>query len=130
METSELESQVYNALISNENLAGMLPRMTDGSLPVFHLAAPAGDVKRYPVLVYAPISDVPVLFTDDEETFHSVTIRISIVTNDGQYSEIYKIIRQIMTKELDFKRVNAVPKIDFEFDKIILDADFKTMIKS
>ena len=130
METTELESKVYNALISNENLVGMLPKLKNGNIPIFHFVAPAGERDRYPILVYLPISDVPVSFGDDEETFHEVTIRISIITSNGDYTEINKIIRQIMTKELDFERVQTVPAYDFETNKIILQADYKIIIES
>lgn len=126
METTELEAQVYDALINNAELMGMLP--SSGDVPIYHLFAPAGDIQRYPILVYSSISDVPVDYGDDEETFHRVTIRISIITNDGQYSEINKVIREIMTQQLEFVRVQTVPAIDFEYKKIILNAEYQTVI--
>ena len=151
METTELEAQVYDALTNNAELMGMLPsggdffswskiinfvlqlsiKRTEGipnQRTIYHLFAPAGDIQRYPILVYSPISDVPVNYGDDEETFHRVTIRISIITNDGQYSEINKVIREIMTQQLEFVRVQTVPAIDFEYKKIILNAEYQTVI--
>ena len=126
METTELEAQVYDALTSNQKLMGMLPK--GGDVPIYHLFAPAGDIQRYPILVYLPIRDVPVDYGDDEETFHRVTIRISIVTSDGQYSELNKVIREIMTQQLEFVRVNTTPAIDFEYKKIILNAEYQKVI--
>ena len=126
METTELEAQVYDALTSNQKLMGMLPK--GGDVPIYHLFAPAGDTQRYPILVYLPIRDVPVDYGDDEETFHRVTIRISIVTSDGQYSELNKVIREIMTQQLEFVRVNTTPAIDFEYKKIILNAEYQKVI--
>ena len=126
METAELEGQVYEALVTNETLMGMLPN--DGNVPVYHHLAPAGDINRYPILVYTPISDTPVAFGDNLEFMHKVRIRISIVTSDGQYSEINRIIRQIMTQDLEFKRINTVPVADFEYRKIILNADYEKII--
>lgn len=126
METTELEAKVYDALTSNEKLMGMLP--SGGGVPIYHLVAPAGDNQRYPILVYAPTSDVPVSYGDDVEAFHRVTIRISIVTSDGQYSELNKVIREIMTEELEFKRVQTVPAADYEYKKIILNADYQITI--
>ena len=126
METTELEAQIYDALTNNQKLMGMLPK--GGDIPIYHLFAPAGDTQRYPILVYLPTSDVPVDYGDDEETFHRVTIKISIVTSDGQYSELNKVIREIMTKQLEFVRENTTPAIDFEYKKIILNAEYQKVI--
>ena len=128
METTELEAKVYEALTQNEELMGMLP--TGGDMPIYHLLAPAGDIKRYPVLVYSPTDDVPTVYGDDGELFHKVKIRISIITNDGQYSELNKIIREIMTQELEFKRVNTTPAFDFEYGKVILNCDYEITIEA
>lgn len=118
METTELEKEVYESM-------SMLPEIVDGNVPIYHLLAPAGDSQRYPILVYAPTSDVPAGYADDEEVYHKVTIRISIITTDGQYSELNKAIRKLMTRELGFKRVQTVPAYDFEYKKIILNADYQ-----
>lgn len=126
METTELEANVYEALVTNEELMGMLP--SGGDVPVYHHLAPAGDNQRYPILVYTPTSDTPVAFGDNLESSHKVRIRISIVTSDGQYSEINKLIREIMTQDLEFKRINTVPVADFEYKKIILNADYEKII--
>ena len=128
METTELEAQVYDALINNEELMGMLPE--GGDIPIYHLFAPAVDNLQYPLLVYTPTNDAPVDYGDNEEMFHRVTIRISIVTVDGQYSELNKIIRNIMTKELEFVRINTIPAVDFDYQKIILNCDYQKLIEA
>ena len=128
METTELEAQVYNALINSEELMGMLP--SGGGIPIYHHLAVAGDNQRYPILVYTVTNDVPVIYGDDGEEFHKVTIRISIVTNDGQYSELNRVIRRIMTQDLEFERVNTVPMADFEYGKVILNCDYKKTIEA
>ena len=128
METTELEAQVYDALTSNQKLMGMLPQ--GGDIPIYHLFAPAGDNQRYPLLVYLPTNDVPVDYGDNEEVFHRVTIRISIVTSDGQYSELNKIIREIMTQELEFVRLNTTPSMDFDYQKIILNCEYQKIIEA
>ena len=128
METTELEAQVYETLTQNTELMGMLP--SGGDIPIYHHLAPAGDDQRYPILVYTTTNDVPVIYGDDGESFHRVTIRISIVTNDGQYSELNKVIRAIMTNQLEFERVNTVPMADFEYGKVILNCDHKKMIEA
>ena len=128
METTELETKVYISLTQNTELMGMLPN--GGDVPIYHHLAVAGDHQRYPILVYTVTNDVPVIYGDDGEEFHKVTIRISIVTNDGQYSEINKKIREIMTKELGFERVNTVPMADFEYSKVILNCDYSKTIQA
>lgn len=130
METTELEAQVYEALTQNAELMGMLPEMVNGDVPIYHLLAPAGDSQRYPIIVYAPTSDVPAMYADDEEAYHKVTIRISIVTSDGQYAELNKVIREIMIKELEFERVQTVPAFDNEYQKIILNCDYVKVIEA
>lgn len=130
MELADLEEQIYFALCQNENLIGMLPKTSSGNMPIFHLFAPATDSQKYPLIVYTPLSDTPFLYTDDKETWHKVTIRISIVTNDGQYTEINKIIREIMTDELNFKRVNTAPAVDSEQKKIILNSEYEKIISA
>lgn len=128
METTELEANVYEALTQDEELMGMLP--SGGDIPIYHHLAPAGDNQRYPILVYTVTSDVPVSYGDDEEYMHKVTIRISIVTNDGQYAEINKMIREIMTRNFGFKRVQTVPVADWEYGKIILNCDYAITIEA
>ena len=130
METTQLEANVYEALTTNEELMSMLASEID--IPIYHFYAPAIDGKKTqrPILVYTTTSDVPVLYGDDEEAMHKVTIRISIVTNDGQYTEINKLIREMMTKNFGFKRVNTFPVADWEYGKIILNCDYSIEIES
>ena len=128
METTELEREIYNALTTNEKLTGKLPQLRSGNFPVYHIVAPARREDRYPIIIYSPISDVPALYSDDTETYHKVTIRISIITLNGEYSELNKIIRQIMTEQLEFERVQTVPEYDFEHEKFILQADYIKII--
>ena len=128
METTELEAQVYDALINNDELMGMLPN--DGEIPIYHHLAIAGEKMRYPILVYTTTNDVPVSYGDDFEEFHRVTIRISIITSDGEYSEINKVIREIMTIDLEFERVNTVPMVDADYGRIILNCDYKKIIEA
>ena len=121
METTRLEAEVYSALTSDAILMGLLPK---GDKSVFHLQAPAV-YPDYAILVYAPISDVPVLHGDNAENLHRVTIRIHIITVDGEYTEIYAAIRRIMA-DLGFTRLQTTPlMID---DRKMLVVDFKIVI--
>lgn len=82
METFELEEEVRTALIENADLMAVLPNGVNG---IYHLVAPTVDPKRYPIIVYAPISDVPILAGDNREVAHRVTIRIHVITSQKRY---------------------------------------------
>ena len=121
METAQLEEKIYAALTGDSELMGLLPK---GSKSIFHLQAPS-EYPDYPILVYSPISDVPVLHGDDVENLHRVTIRIHIITGDADYSKIYSAVKRLMTG-LEFTRVQARPLIDG--GKRMLVVDFKIVI--
>lgn len=120
METAQLEAEIYAALLGDETLMGFLP---DGGKSIFHLQAPAV-YPDYPILVYTPISDVPVLHGDNRENLHRVIIRIHIIAED--YTEIYAAVKRIMAA-LGFTRVQATPFIDADGRRILI-ADFKIVI--
>lgn len=120
METSELEEKIFSALKNDKKILELLP---DGESSIFHLQAPSV-VSDFPILVYSPISDVPILQGDNFEKLHRVTIRIHIIA-DGDYSEIYSEVKRIMT-ESGFTRVQSTPFI--EDGKKIMAADFKKII--
>lgn len=122
METVELEEAVYSALINDEILMGLLPAREQA---VFHLQAPSGDYPRAPTIVYTPISDVPVLAGDNAEQLHRVLIRIHIITDDGNYADIYKAIKRIMS-DIGFSRLQTTPIA--ARGKKMLAADFKIII--
>ena len=110
METYELEEEVYQNLASDTALMAVLP---NGSKSIYHLQAPAVDPARYPILVYAPISDVPALSADNVEIAHRVTIRIHVITlasgSNSDYEnfiESCKLVKKIMT-DLNFFRIQS-----------------------
>lgn len=121
METAQLEEKIYAALIGDTELMGLLPK---GNRSIFHLQAPA-EYPDYPILVYTPISDVPVLSADDAENLHRVTVRVHIITGDADYSKIYAAVKRLMAG-LEFTRVQARPLIDG--GKRMLVVDFKIVI--
>lgn len=122
METVQLEEKVYAALLADEILMDLLPNREQS---IFHLQAPAGEYPREPCIVYTPISDVPVLAADNAEELHRVLMRIHIITEDGNYADIYKAIKRIMS-ELGFSRQQATPLADR--GKKMLAVDFKIII--
>ena len=124
METMELEAQVYSALTGDTALIAVL---ANGAKSVFHLQAPSDKSTRYPCLVYTPITDVPAIVGDDIEVTHRVTIRVHIITLDGQYNVIYRHINRIMSG-LGFSRVMTNPYI--EDGQKILIVDYRIGVSS
>ena len=114
MTTAQLEEKVYSALISDAQLIGLLPKKDKS---IFHLQAPA-QYPDYPILVYTPISDVPVLHGDNVEKLHRVTMRIHIVNGTPA---IYESVRRIMA-ELGFTRTQTTQF--FEDGRKIQAVDF------
>lgn len=115
METSELEKQVFNALISNAELMTLLP---NGALSIFHYVMPSSLPDKYPAVVYSTISDVPALSGDNEELSHRVTIRIHVITREqrtvaerSKFLNVCKTIKQIMIG-LGFVRRQTTPFIE------------------
>ena len=119
METAEIEAAVYGALTGDSVLTAML---ADGADSVFHMQAPADLKSRYPALVYSTISDVPAIAGDDEEITHRVSIRVHIMTLDGDYTGPYRQVCKDMAA-LGFSRYQAYPYI--EDGQIIMIADFR-----
>lgn len=124
METYELEEEVYRKLASDTALTEIL---SDGSKSIYHLQAPTVDPVRYPILVYSPISDVPILTADNIEVAHKVTIRIHVITlasgNNSDYEkfiEVCKLVKKIMT-ELDFSRLQTTTFINDGKKMLIFD---------
>lgn len=119
METTHLEAEVFSALKNDTEISDILPK---NKISIFHLQAPAV-YPDYPILVYTPISDVPVLHGDNLEELHSVIIRIHIIADD--YAALYGAVKRVMAS-LGFTRVQTTPYI--EDGKKILVADFKKII--
>ena len=120
MELSTLEEKIYSALLADTEIMELLPQ---GESSIFHLQAPAV-YPDYPILVYTPIGDVPILHGDNREKLHRVAIRIHIIADD--YWALYSAVKRVMA-ELDFTRVNTTLFAD-ENGKRMLIADFKIVI--
>ena len=131
METPELEKQVYTALISNAELMTLLP---NGALSIFHYVAPSSLPDKYPVVVYAPISDVPALAGDNQELAHRVTIRIHVITRErntvteqAKFLNACKAIKRTMIG-LGFMRRQTTPFL--EDGRAILIYDYVKVVES
>lgn len=119
METTRLEAEIFSALTNDTEIMELLPK---GESSIFHLQAPAV-YPDYPILVYSPIGDVPILYADNAEELHRAIIRIHIIAQD--YSALYSAVKRVMAS-LGFTRGQATPYI--EDGKFILIADFKKII--
>lgn len=119
METADIEAAVYDALKSDTELTALL---ANGTASIFHMQAPSDLGSRYPAVVYATISDVPAIAGDDGEIAHRVSIRVHILTLDGDYTGLYRRVCSDMTG-LGFSRYQAYPYI--EDGQLIMIADFR-----
>ena len=115
METYELEEEIYSALIGNAELMAVLP---SGANSIYHYVAPAVDPKRYPIIVYAPISDVPSLNGDNREVAHRVTIRIHVIAaqrrfdaDKNNFITACRLVKEILTG-LNFVRLQTTPYVE------------------
>lgn len=123
METYELEEEIYAALIGNAELMAVLP---SGANSIYHHVAPAVDPKRYPIIVYAPISDVPALNGDNREVAHRVTIRIHVIATQRRFDAdknnfitACRLVKEILTG-LNFVRRQTTPYVeDGKFMQVI-----------
>lgn len=125
METVELEEEVRSALIGNADLMAVLPNGANG---IYHYVAPSADPKRYPIIVYSPISDVPALAGDNCEIAHRVTIRIHVIAaqkrneeDEQNFIAACRLVKNIM-ESLGFFRRQTIPYI--EDGKIMRLLDF------
>ena len=82
MNTFELEEELRLALIGNEELMAILP---NGEKGIYHLVAPSTGAKNYPIIVCAPITDVPALSGDNREIARRVTIRIHVIASQKRF---------------------------------------------
>lgn len=115
METHELENEVYAALTGNAELLDVLPLREKA---IYHYVAPSADPKRYPIIVYSPISDVPALAGDNREVAHRVTIRIHVIaalrrteTDKQNFIAACRLVKNIM-EDLGFVRRQTTPFVD------------------
>ena len=96
-----------------EIIKDMVAALNNSRIPkikgIFHEFNPKANC--LPFIQYSVISDVPSLHGDDKELQSRVTVRIHIVTKDGNYYEIYRQLNQIMIG-LGFMRVQTVDMME------------------
>ena len=74
---------------------------TQLKINVYHHYSPNN--KDFPNVIYSVISDVPGLHADDKELNSNITIRLYLITKDGNYYGLQKSINTIMSN-LGFSR--------------------------
>ena len=114
-----IKETVYQALMSSPELKALLVKDRKGRCIYPGISPNAGS---YPILVYNIISDVPALVADGEEMERRVTVRIHIMTKDGNYGRIYSALQKIMLG-IGFMRSQTVEIT--EKDLFILCVDYK-----
>ena len=114
-----IKEQVYAALMSSPELKALLVKDRKGRCIYPGISPNAGS---YPILVYNIISDVPALVADGEEMERRVTVRIHIMTKDGNYGKIYSALQKVMLG-IGFMRSQSVEIT--EKDLFILCVDYK-----
>ena len=102
----DILAKTYAAITGSAELTEQL---VYGKKSIYHLQSP--DAGSYPVIVYSVLSDVPALAADNEERERRVTVRVSILTRDGRYGNIYVDVQKAMAA-LGFVRGNAVEILD------------------
>ena len=112
-------AEIYAALKEDEELTS---KLAGGQKGIYHVHGP--DAGSYPVVVYSTLSDVPALHADNAEIERRVTVRIHIMTKDGQYGAIYADVRRILLG-LGFMRVQTTEIYDDGLR--ILVADFRCL---
>lgn len=131
MEIYELENEVEAALIGNAELMTALP---NGANAIYHYVAPTPDPSNYPIIVYSPISDVPILSGDNREVAHRITIRIHVIKSqrrfeaeENNFVKACRLVKQIMVALGFFRRQTTPIVID---GKIMNVFDFVKGVKS
>ena len=114
-----IKEQVYHALMSSRDLTSLLVKDKKGRCIYPGQSPNAGS---YPILVYSIPSDVPALVADGRELERRVTVRIHILTKDGQYLDIYSAVQDVMLG-LGFMRGQTVEIT--EKDLFILCVDYR-----
>ena len=88
-----VKEQVYQALVKSKKLTALLAHDRKGRC-IYPMRSP--DAGSYPILVYSVISDVPALMADGEERERVVTVRIHILTKDGNFESILREVQRAM----------------------------------
>ena len=115
-----IKEQVYQALSRSKKLTALLAHDRRGRC-IYPLRSP--DAGSYPILVYSVISDVPAVMADGEERERVVTVRIHILTKDGNFESILREIQKVMVG-IGFVRAQSVEFAEGQL--FIMAIDYRT----
>ena len=118
-----VKEQVYQALVKSKKLTALLAHDRRGRC-IYPLRSP--DAGSYPILVYSVISDVPALMADGEERERVVTVRIHILTRDGNFESILREVQRAMVG-IGFVRAQATEFAEGQL--FIMAIDYRTGIR-
>ena len=112
---------VYQALVRSKELTQLLAH---GKKGIYHGRSP--DAGTYPIIVYSVISDVPALSADGTELERRVTVRIHILTKDGRFRAIHRVVQNVLLP-LGFVRAQTQELI--EKDIFVEITDYRTAME-
>ena len=112
---------VYQALVRSRELTQLLAY---GKKGIYHGRSP--NAGTYPIIVYSVISDVPALSADGTELERRVTVRIHILTKDGRFRELHKVVQKALLP-LGFVRVQTQEFV--EKDIFVEITDYRTAVE-
>lgn len=115
-----VREQVYQALVKSKKLTALLAHDRRGRC-IYPMRSP--DAGSYPILVYSVISDVPALMADGEEQERVMTVRIHILTKDGNFEGILREVQRAMVS-IGFVRAQTTEFA--EGNLFIMAIDYRT----
>lgn len=115
-----IKEPVYQALSRSKKLTALLAHDRRGRC-IYPMRSP--DAGSYPILVYSVISDVPAVMADGEERERVVTVRIHILTKDGNFESILREIQKVMVG-IGFVRAQSVEFAEGQL--FIMAIDYRT----
>lgn len=110
-----LLKEVVSSLKHSQSLLKLLH---SGASSICHLRML--EAGKNPHIVYSIISDVPALSGDDGEVIRRVTIRIHIITNNGEYFPIAEEVEKVM-RPLRWRRVQTLEHMEDEQEILTID---------
>ena len=113
--------KVYQALVRSKELTQLLAH---GKKSIYHGRSP--NAGTYPIIVYSVISDVPALSADGTELERRITVRIHILTKDGRFREIHRLVQNAFLP-LGFIRVQTQELV--EKDIFVEITDYRTAME-
>lgn len=117
-----IKEKIYTALNASTELTALLAKDAQGQC-IYHCRSPSAG--SYPVIVYTMLRDEPAAIADGKVLERRVTIRISILTRNGDYEQIYQKIWELML-ELGFMPVQTSEEI--KNDLFVENADFRIVL--